>query len=425
LSYFVLDGCPKKAAFFITNLFMGGVSMKKFISFILVFILVMSAFPSMSSSAATKQKFSDVPTDYWAYNEIQYLSDFGIIKGYSDDTFKPSKPVTRAQAAVMIARALNLSLENRQNHYYDIPSDFWAVKEITAVTEEGIFPVFEKFEPNLPLTRDIMAYVLTNAYYLPNFIDDLKFTDIDYSNKYRENIAALLSNRITTGYMDNTYRPKGTVTRAQFSVFMSRVLNPDFRKGTALNKELIYTLTDQEFKEAIALGEQDEEELKTYFWQNYSLPFKRKTYDAIEPMTAIVTPYMYTVFASAGSKQLGEKLPDVKTAKSILREEYPVELIYFLVETYEYPGEQKEDSVYIIQDHIQREPLKIEQVNNELSSITDPESGEELIFNSYLVAFDASVLDFEQPATLEVMVEDVPNYRVNTFEYEINFSDYQ
>ncbi|MFS1518676.1 S-layer homology domain-containing protein [Bacillus sp. SCS-151] len=79
--------------------------MKKFKVFTLTITLVLSVLLSgMIVSASTS--FSDVPDGFWAKNEIEFLSDKNIIKGFSDGTFKPNDEVKRVQTAIMIVRAL-------------------------------------------------------------------------------------------------------------------------------------------------------------------------------------------------------------------------------------------------------------------------------------------------------------------------------
>lgn len=50
--------------------------------------------------------FRDVDTDYWAYEEIEILASHGIARG-SNGNFRPGEPVTRAQFAVFLKRALS------------------------------------------------------------------------------------------------------------------------------------------------------------------------------------------------------------------------------------------------------------------------------------------------------------------------------
>ncbi|MHC5831491.1 MAG: S-layer homology domain-containing protein, partial [Nostoc sp.] len=50
--------------------------------------------------------FKDVPANYWAKNYIQALASQNIIAGFPDGSFKPNEPVTRAQFAAIVTKAL-------------------------------------------------------------------------------------------------------------------------------------------------------------------------------------------------------------------------------------------------------------------------------------------------------------------------------
>ncbi len=61
------------------------------------------------SPAPSTASFNDVPTDYWAFREIEALADSGITAGCdTNDNFCPEDKVSRAQMAVFLARALGL-----------------------------------------------------------------------------------------------------------------------------------------------------------------------------------------------------------------------------------------------------------------------------------------------------------------------------
>lgn len=53
-------------------------------------------------------KFTDVADTHWAAKAIDELSEKGIINGYDDGTFRPDEPISRAEVAVMISRALEV-----------------------------------------------------------------------------------------------------------------------------------------------------------------------------------------------------------------------------------------------------------------------------------------------------------------------------
>ncbi len=50
-------------------------------------------------------KFNDIE-GHWAQKHIEKLQEYGIVNGAGDGNFNPDKPITRAEAAVMIANAL-------------------------------------------------------------------------------------------------------------------------------------------------------------------------------------------------------------------------------------------------------------------------------------------------------------------------------
>lgn len=51
-------------------------------------------------------EFPDVTVDLWSWKAIEKAVDLGIIKGYTDGTFKPFASATRAEAAAMVCRML-------------------------------------------------------------------------------------------------------------------------------------------------------------------------------------------------------------------------------------------------------------------------------------------------------------------------------
>lgn len=175
-------------------------------------------------------KYKDVGLDNWAVKEIAYLSDFGYIYGFSDGTFKPTKNVTKSEAAAMVVRALGIDINNRPApSFRDVSKKHWSYKPIAALVDEGIYPNGTSFNPSKPLTREEMAMILVNAY-------DLKGT---YSKTYKDvsnkrwsykYISTLAANNITIGYNDETFRPLNPLTRAQFSVFLSRILDERYKQ---------------------------------------------------------------------------------------------------------------------------------------------------------------------------------------------------
>lgn len=228
--------------------------MKKSISVLMSFVLFFSAFVFVNEAEAGG-RFSDT-RNHWAEKEINYLSSLGIISGYTNGSFKPDISVTRGQTAIMLARALNLDLANRPNPgFKDVSTKHSAYKHIAAIIDEGIYPKGVNYSPDKALTREEMARMIVNAYSLTGQ-KNIIFKDVSKSYWAQPYISVLAENGITAGYSNGTFKPKDVVTRGQFSVFLSRVLNDNYRveppapsKTTpVLMKDITFGMTYQQVK---------------------------------------------------------------------------------------------------------------------------------------------------------------------------------
>nr|WP_281394041.1 S-layer homology domain-containing protein [Texcoconibacillus texcoconensis] len=177
--------------------------------------------------------FHDVSDDDYYVDEVEFLNGKEVIYGYPDGTFRPDDQITREQAALMVVRALDLDTEERENvEFSDVSTLLDGYEAIAVVMEEGLFTDFvsgSEFRPDQPLTRGEMAAILVNAYDFASFSTSTDFLDLD-SHWAQDDVVALVDNEITAGYNDGTFRPDNPVTRAEFSVFMARAEDPQFRE---------------------------------------------------------------------------------------------------------------------------------------------------------------------------------------------------
>ncbi|MEW4369952.1 S-layer homology domain-containing protein [Paenibacillus kandeliae] len=107
-----------------------------------------------SSNAGTVKSFKDVSSSFWANQAIQSMQSAGLMSGLPNGTFAPSKPLTRAEMAIILSRWQGLSGQGGTTFAKDI-NGHWAEREIklvlTAGLMQGISP--SSFQPNAPLTR--------------------------------------------------------------------------------------------------------------------------------------------------------------------------------------------------------------------------------------------------------------------------------
>ena len=85
---------------------------------------------------ATEYSFRDIRS-HWAKPFIENLAIQGIVAGFPDGTYRPNAPVTRAEFAALVSKALRGSYERAPVEFADVPWDFWAYDAIESAYEQG------------------------------------------------------------------------------------------------------------------------------------------------------------------------------------------------------------------------------------------------------------------------------------------------
>ena len=94
-----------------------------------------------------KIKFNDVSEDNALYDDIVAANQYGLIKGYGDETFRPSGKVKREEALVMISRAMEiakLDIEINENQINEEIIKFKDFNEISDWSKESVAKCIRK-----------------------------------------------------------------------------------------------------------------------------------------------------------------------------------------------------------------------------------------------------------------------------------------
>lgn len=142
--------------------------MKKVLSFVLVLALVLSSFSMAFADTTTvnSSALSDID-GLKCEQAVKVLVDLGVITGYTDGTFKPDNAVTRAEAAVIIIKALGLekSVGVQKSSYTDMSGYAWAEPYIAFASNLGILQGDGngKYRPGDTVSYNEMAAILVRA----------------------------------------------------------------------------------------------------------------------------------------------------------------------------------------------------------------------------------------------------------------------
>lgn len=110
--------------------------------------------------------FSDVSLNRWYAPYICYAEQKGYVHGYSDHTFRPDQPITRAEASIMACAVLKLDLTNVPDAgYTDVNPSSGAASAINALAANGTVggDGNGKFRPNDNIKRCEAATMVAQA----------------------------------------------------------------------------------------------------------------------------------------------------------------------------------------------------------------------------------------------------------------------
>ena len=178
-----------------------------FLSLALLLVLGMT-----SVACAYDVSFSDVPEDSWFYTDVMTLAESGVIGGYPDGTYRPTKKVTTGEALKMILLAAGYPEPERVDSH-------WARGYLNFAIDQGFLVRYQDISDlDVNMTRGMLAKLAANALGLSDPGTYGTFTDTD--SVYVE---ALYAAGIVGGYPDGTYRPDASVSRAEIAAIVNRI----------------------------------------------------------------------------------------------------------------------------------------------------------------------------------------------------------
>lgn len=147
----------------------------------------------------------------------------GYINGYPDGTFRPGKSMTRAEAASILAKLQRLPLTDSSKPAFS-DADGWYNAVINAVVKAGYMKGYPdgSFKPDKPITRAEFATML--SHFMSAKTASNPFTDTN-GNWAKEAIDKAYAQGIIKGYEDNSFRPAADVSRAEAVAMVNRTFN--------------------------------------------------------------------------------------------------------------------------------------------------------------------------------------------------------
>ena len=152
-------------------------------------------------------------------NHIQYLS------GYGEGKFGPEDNMTRAQAAQMF---YNLLLDKDVAitvSFSDVPENAWYAEAVNTLASLGIVDGVGGglYAPERAITRAEFTVIAMRFAHLDTSGENI-FSDVSRSDWFYDQVVGSVKYGWIDGYADGTFRPNNTITRAEVTTIVNRML---------------------------------------------------------------------------------------------------------------------------------------------------------------------------------------------------------
>jgi hypothetical protein len=216
--------------------------------------LTISSRPQFVVTAACTARYSDVCPDFWAYPYIECLASRGIISGYSDGTFRPNNPISRAQLAKVVSNSAGFSDNPPGQTFQDIQVGSTFYLFIGRLASRGIVGGYAcggpgepcvapgklpYFRPNANTTRGQISKVVSEAKGYSDTPAGQTFQDVAPGSTFYTWVQRLASRSVMSGYAcggpgepcvapNNRpyFRPASNGSRAQVSKIVANTFFP-------------------------------------------------------------------------------------------------------------------------------------------------------------------------------------------------------
>ncbi|PKM51319.1 MAG: hypothetical protein CVV02_06860 [Firmicutes bacterium HGW-Firmicutes-7] len=211
---------------------------KRLIAFLVMTIMVFNTFGVQATKGYNKNndnngRFKDVKDDHWAQEYIELMTKYGIINGYTDNTFKPESNVFRGEFAKMMVLTMQLEPINPGTPtFQDVKKGEWLYQHVetakpylTGFKSDGKY----YFKPLLEAQREDMAVAIVKGLGIDPDKTDMSVLD-NYKDKnsissnLRKYVAAAINEGVMKGDNKNYFNPTKTLTRAEAATLLARLI---------------------------------------------------------------------------------------------------------------------------------------------------------------------------------------------------------
>lgn len=155
---------------------------------------------------------------------------YSYLIGYSDGTVRPNGRITRAEVATIFFRLLTDDARQRnwssENNFSDVSADKWYNNAVSTLCHMGVLGGYSDgtFRPNAPITRAEFAKIAVSFAQTNGSAVYSYFTDVKTTDWFAPYVTTAKDSGLIEGYSDGSFKPENRITRAEACAIVNRVL---------------------------------------------------------------------------------------------------------------------------------------------------------------------------------------------------------
>lgn len=199
---------------------------RKILSLILVFAMTVSLFTVGAGAAEPIYRDTD---GHWAAETIEGFSRLGLIEGYNGQFF-PNKNITRGEMAVILDRLMDYQTAAK-NSFSDLGEAFYTDAVLKANAVGVMLGSDGTVRPTEPITRQEAAVLLCRALGLEGGGSVAQFSDRGQIASWAADaVGAMAAKKLLQG-ANGMFRPTDAITRAETVAILDRALGKLVSEG--------------------------------------------------------------------------------------------------------------------------------------------------------------------------------------------------
>lgn len=170
--------------------------------------------------------FPDVKRSSWYYQAVEDVYQMGLFLGDNNGLFLPDKNITRAEFALVMAKALSADVSGfSDSSFTDVPAGKWYTSAVAWAKAAGLMRGDGNgmFRPNDPITRQEMCVVLYSALKTHNEPQAFRFPDDEKISSWaRTAVYGCYAEGLLAGDENGNFDPQDNTLRSHAATIFSK-----------------------------------------------------------------------------------------------------------------------------------------------------------------------------------------------------------